>query len=65
MTMMKEAMEGKEEKKMQKMYYNNLKMKEYIRTGNLYKARATWEGRSHKLWVAGNYPGHMNYATMW
>ena len=31
---MKEAMEGKKEKKMQKMYYNNLKMKEYMRTGN-------------------------------
>ena len=56
--MLKEAMEGKKEKKMQKM-----KMKEYRRTGNLYKARATWEGRSHMLWVAGNYPGHMMYAT--
>ena len=61
--MMKEAMEGKKDKKMRMMYYDNLEMKDYVRTGSLYTARATWEVRSHMLRVAGNYPGHMKYAA--
>ena len=60
---MKEAMEGKKDKKMRTMYNDNLDMKDYVRTGSLYTARATWEVRSHMLRVAGNYPGHMKYAA--
>ena len=64
--LMKEAMEGKKDKKMRTMYHDNMDMKEYVSTGSLYTARTTWEVRSHMLRVAGNYPGHMKYAgTGW
>ena len=63
---MKDAMEGSKNKKMRTMYYDSLDMKDYVRTGDLYTARATWEVRSHMLRVAGNYPGHLKYAaTEW
>ena len=63
---MKEEMEGKKEKKMRTMYYDSLELKDYVKTGDLYTARTTWEVRSHMLRVAGNYPGHGRYAgTGW
>ena len=61
--MMKEAMEGMKYKKMRTMYQDNLDMKEYVKTCDLYTARTTWEVRSHMLRVAGNYPGHNKYAA--
>ena len=60
---MKEAMEGMKDKKMRIMYQDNLDMKEYVKNGDLYTARSTWEVRSHMLRVAGNYPGHNRYAA--
>ena len=45
------------------MYQDNLDLKEYVKNGDLYTARSTWEVRSHMLRVAGNYPGHMKYAA--
>ena len=56
-------MGGKKDKKMSTIYYDNLNMKDYVRTGSLYTARTTWEVRSHMLRVAGNYPGHMRFAA--
>ena len=61
--LMKEQMEGKKEKKMRIMYHDNMDMKDYVKHGNLYTARTTWEVRSHMLRVAGNYPGHNKYAA--
>ena len=58
---MKEEMEKMKEKKMKTMYYENLEMKEYVKSGTLYSARKTWEVRSHMLDLAGNYPGHRKY----
>ena len=54
------------EKKMRTMVNPNLEMKEYVKKGTLYKARKTWEVRSHMLDVAGNYPGNNKYkASRW
>ena len=61
--MMKEEMEGKKEKKMRIMYHDNLEMKDYVKYGDLYTARTTWEIRSHMLRVAGNYTHHNKYAA--
>jgi hypothetical protein len=61
--MMKQAMEGMKDKKMRTMYQDSLDMKEYVKNGDLYTARSTWEVRSHMLRVAGNYPGHNKYAA--
>ena len=47
--LMKEQMEGKKEKKMRIMYHDNMDMKDYVKHGNLYTARTTWEVRSHML----------------
>ena len=60
---MKREMEDKKEKKMRTMYHDNLELKDYVKTGDLYSARTTWEVRSHMLRVAGNYPGHGRYAA--
>ena len=39
---------------------------DYVKSGNLYSVRKTWEARSYMLKVAGNYPGHRKYeATGW
>ena len=59
--LMKEEMEKMKEKKMKTMYYEDLEMKEYVKSGTLYSARKTWEVRSHMLDLAGNYPGHRKY----
>ena len=59
--MMKEEMAKMKEKKMRKMYYEDLEMKEYVKSGTLYSARKTWEVRSHMLDIAGNYPGQRKY----
>ena len=58
---MKEEMEKMKEKKMKTMYYQNLEIKEYVKSGTLFTARKTWEVRSHMMDVAGNYPGHRKY----
>ena len=62
---MKEEMEKMKEKKMKTMYYEDLEMKEYVKSGTLYSARKAWEVRSHMLPtlldLAGNYPGHRKY----
>ena len=59
--MMKEEMSRMKEKKMRTMFYQDLEMKEYVKTGTLYSTRKTWEVRSHMLDVAGNYPGQRKY----
>ena len=59
--MMKEEMAKMKEKKMRKMFYEDLEMKEYVKSGTLYSARKTWEVRSHMLDIAGNYPGQRKY----
>ena len=41
--MMKEEMEKMKEKKMWKIYCENLETKEYVKKGSLYSARRTWE----------------------
>ena len=61
--MMKQAMEGMKDRKMRTMYQDSLDMKEYVKNGDLYTTRLTWEVRSHMLRVAGNYPGHNKYAA--
>ena len=64
--LMKEEMSKMKEKKMRTMFYEDLEMKEYVKSGTLYSARKTWEVRSYMMDVAGNYPGHKKYkATMW
>ena len=60
---MKVEMEGKKEKKMKTMHNDNLEMKEYVKMGDLYTARTTWEVSSHMLRVAGNYSHHNKYAA--
>ena len=59
--MMKEDMAKMKDKKMRKMYFEDLEMKEYVKSGTLYSARKTWEVRSHMLDIAGNYPGQRKY----
>ena len=54
-------MKEKMKKKMKTMFYQNLEIKEYGKSGTLFTARKTWEVRSHMLDVAGNYPGHRKY----
>ena len=60
---MKRETEDKKEKEMRTMYHDNLELKDYVKTGDLYSARTTWEVRSHMLRVAENYPGHGRYAA--
>ena len=60
--LMKEEMSNMKEKKMRTMFYQDLEMKEYVKSSTLYTARKTWEVRSHMLDVAGNYPGQRKYA---
>ena len=62
-TNIKEKMEEKKDKKMRTMYYDKLELKDYVRTGDLYTARVTWDVRSHMLRVAGNYPGQLRYGA--
>ena len=45
---MKEEME-KMKKKMKTMFYQNLEIKEYVKSGTLFTARKTWEVRSHMM----------------
>ena len=59
--LMKEEMSNMKEKKMRTMFYQDLEMKEYVKSSTLYTARKTWEVRSHMLDVAGNYPGQRKY----
>ena len=41
-------------------------LKEYVKSGNLYSVRSTWELRAYMLKVAGNYSHHSRYlATDW
>ena len=36
-------------------------LKEYVKSGNLYSVRSTWEVRAYMLRVAGNYSHHSRY----
>ena len=48
-------------KKLEGMSKENLKMKEYVKTGTLYTARETWRVRSRMLDLGGNYPNMAKY----
>ena len=59
--MMKNDMERMKESKMKRMWKDDLRMKDYVRTGTLYSVRKTWEARSYMLRVAGNFPNQKKY----
>ena len=64
--MMKEEMNRIKEKKMRTMVNQNLlkvELEDHVKNGTLFSARRTWQIRSHKLDLAGNYPGHSEYET--
>ena len=64
--MMKEEMNRMKEKKMRTMVNQNLlkvELEDHVKNGTLFSARRTWQIRSHKLDMAGNYPGHSEYET--
>ena len=62
--LLKEGSVNKE--KMKRISCDQWGMKEYVRTGNLYSVRSTWEARAYMLRVAGNYSHHSRYlATGW
>jgi hypothetical protein len=63
---MKKDMERMRDKKMKNMIKEGCDLKDYVKHGNLYSARKTWEAKCYMLRVAGNYPGHKRYeATDW
>ena len=63
---MKKDMERMKDKKIKIMIKENCDIKDYVKSGNIYSARKTWESRCFMLRVAGNYPNHKRYeATGW
>ena len=63
---MKEEMERMRDKKMRRMIKEDCDLKDYVKYGNIYSARKSWEAKCYMLRVAGNYPGHKRYkASGW
>ena len=63
---MKKDMERMRDKKMKNMIKEGCELKDYVKHGNIYSARKTWEAKCYMLRVAGNYPGQKRYeATGW
>ena len=63
---MKQEMEKMKDKKMRTMIKDGCKLKDYVKHGNLYSARNTWEIRCFMLRVAGNFPSYKKYeSTGW
>ena len=63
---MKQEMEKMKDKRMRTMIKDGCELKDYVKHGNLYSARNTWELRCFMLRVAGNFPRYKKYeSTGW
>ena len=68
--MKKEMLEKVEKKnregswsKLKRMVMEDCSLKDYVKTGNIFSVRKTWEARAYMLKVAGNYRGSKMYES--
>ena len=49
--------------KLKRMVMDDCRLKDYVKTGNIFTVRNTWEARAYMLKVAGNYGGSKKYKS--
>ena len=52
-------------KKIRRVRAEELGLKDYVKNGNLWSVRKTWEARAFMLHVAGNYSHSRKYEATW